>query len=655
MFGNRHHALSGDAGFRVWPDASGTNAAPLLVCGRTATNGVNGVSFLSGDDSDLFVEAVSNGTATLKYSYTGTGDAAGLSCSASLKMTAWGIEFVHAEGDYAGQPMDELPVFTPCSGTGKGVPIYDSPNADLTVSFTSTNALGIRSATVTYLGNLFAVTETDQGSRLFTNAMIAASVSDTMLADANVQEWLSISLDMPTLGITNAVYTCAETSADSSVFENVRYGLVFSTSAPYDTNRVAGLYLVTESLADDMALVETAAGASVFTNGNMTVRLLEIAGHPRLSVSDGVALSSAIFSVWETAPLSYCYRNYNEPVATDLSNTPVPDFVPWRLKIYGFSDPSLISRVSITTSVDSASQITFSASGGNLFSDQKFILTPNRTFDASLPSGYAPLVTDTQSADWKTVAARTVVAEIQLAMMSRPANRVTKRSEDAMVLQSLDMGGFERLATGLDPEEKIRAPVLAMGYSAVRNYKASKADALAEVKGKQVWYSMSHSQLAVNLPNNTVSFAGLRFKNDERIRTVDLTGSDLDYKLVMVDGCCSAMTERLDKFCVMLGAMYNGPEKLAARNNNNLVDECVDFADAFGRDSAYVGWAWVMNPATAQGWMSAFLHNLKGGNTVQQAHAKFIDDNEGASQDVRLMKIYGSTQNVIDKAKEESN
>lgn len=50
-----------------------------------------------------------------------------------------------------------------------------------------------------------------------------------------------------------------------------------------------------------------------------------------------------------------------------------------------------------------------------------------------------------------------------------------------------------------------------------------------------------------------------------------------------------------------------------------------------------------MNLATAKGWMSAFLHNLKGGNTVQQAHAKIIDDNEGTSQNVRLMKVYRGT------------
>ncbi|MDX9792907.1 MAG: hypothetical protein RBU24_05345 [Kiritimatiellia bacterium] len=85
--------LSGaDGAFRVWPDATGTNAAPLLVCGQTVTNGAGGVTFLSGDDTDLYVEAVSNGTATLIYSYAGTGDAEGIPCSAALKMTAWDVD-----------------------------------------------------------------------------------------------------------------------------------------------------------------------------------------------------------------------------------------------------------------------------------------------------------------------------------------------------------------------------------------------------------------------------------------------------------------------------------------------------------------------------------------------------------------------------------
>lgn len=97
-------SLSGDGGFRVWRDASGTNA-PLLVCGQTVTNGAGGITFLTGADTDLYVESVSNSTATLNYAYIGTGDAAGLSCSASLKVTAFGLIFVEdTETDYNFSP-----------------------------------------------------------------------------------------------------------------------------------------------------------------------------------------------------------------------------------------------------------------------------------------------------------------------------------------------------------------------------------------------------------------------------------------------------------------------------------------------------------------------------------------------------------------------
>jgi hypothetical protein len=86
----------------VWPDASGTNAAPLLVCGQTVTNGVNGVYFLSGGDSDLYVEAVNGGTAILTYQYVGTGDAAGISCAAAMKMTGYKPSVSIANPDSAG-------------------------------------------------------------------------------------------------------------------------------------------------------------------------------------------------------------------------------------------------------------------------------------------------------------------------------------------------------------------------------------------------------------------------------------------------------------------------------------------------------------------------------------------------------------------------
>ncbi len=66
-----------------------------------------------------------------------------------------------------------------------------------------------------------------------------------------------------------------------------------------------------------------------------------------------------------------------------------------------------------------------------------------------------------------------------------------------------------------------------------------------------------------------------------------------------------------------------------------------------------------MNPSAAQRWTSRFLNNLKGRNTVQQAHEKFLSDNDAlnplSNRDERFMKIYGSTDNVIDKTTNTGN
>ena len=90
--------------FRVWPDATGTNA-PLLACGQTVTNGAGGVSFLAGPDTGLHVEAVSNGVATLTYAFAGDGEAWGLACSAALKMTAWEMEIREVTVGTNGMPV----------------------------------------------------------------------------------------------------------------------------------------------------------------------------------------------------------------------------------------------------------------------------------------------------------------------------------------------------------------------------------------------------------------------------------------------------------------------------------------------------------------------------------------------------------------------
>ena len=63
---------SGSSGIRLWQtqNPASTNA-PLLVCGQTVTNGVNGVQFLSGADSAIHWSVASGGVTF--YGGHGTG------------------------------------------------------------------------------------------------------------------------------------------------------------------------------------------------------------------------------------------------------------------------------------------------------------------------------------------------------------------------------------------------------------------------------------------------------------------------------------------------------------------------------------------------------------------------------------------------------
>ena len=96
LYGIYTLSLEGAAGaIKIWATGSpGSGDSPLLVCGQTVTNGVNGASFAGYPDCGLYIEALSNTTATLTYKFRGTGDAAGISCEASLKMTAFGMALI---------------------------------------------------------------------------------------------------------------------------------------------------------------------------------------------------------------------------------------------------------------------------------------------------------------------------------------------------------------------------------------------------------------------------------------------------------------------------------------------------------------------------------------------------------------------------------
>ena len=555
-------------------------------------------------------------------------------------MNKW-KEFLSKFGYDIGEPMDQLPVFTPQSGIGQGEPIYDCPGVDF--SFWMGGAVGgLRVVKVKCLGLQDFAWETAPGSNVFVDGgdWIGLTLLEPPLDDPDVQEHASVIFSYPYYGITNALYTCTETAADSSYFENDLHGIVFAKNP---LTGKAQLDISTMYFMDDAELIETATGSGVYTNENYSVWMQQVYKHPnyitRLGVSDGVALSNALFSVWEAQP--NVYRNYHPAIPTDLSadDLAMPDFVAWQLKIGGITDTSLVSQVTITTPVDNTNQVTFSVVKGSLLSDQKFILIPDRTLEAPPPQGYVPLKIDDTTIRWQDEETREVKAKVEWVATRGtpdPTEIDAKPKPGAVVLRSLNWEA--KMLQFTDPSSRIANRLKAMGYTVVQDNQATVGKTLDEyILGKQIWYSLSHGVPAFGLPAGT--FLGLKFLEEGEI-TADIIPPGLNYRLVMVDGCCSASTGE--------------PNQTAALGNTNVSFTVKSFADKFGGDVAYTGWAWSMYAGWAQYYTGEFLEQLKYNKstgvarTVEQAHQEFLKIHKGKKHDPQLMRIYGKKDNIID-------
>ena len=173
----------------------------LLINGSDATGLCQGLyntgPFIIGDSDGLLTPLTDGGPNNLT-----------LGREVKIFVPETWLEFVHAEGDDKGEPIDQLPVFTPQDGTGKGVPIYDCPGVDFDFSIWAMAGFP-RFAYVMWLGLGFALEETAPGSNVFEAAGWASlTLLEPPLDDPGVQEQASVMFSCPYYGITNAVYTC---------------------------------------------------------------------------------------------------------------------------------------------------------------------------------------------------------------------------------------------------------------------------------------------------------------------------------------------------------------------------------------------------------------------------------------------------------------
>lgn len=570
-------------------------------------------------------------------------------CFDTCIVSIFKVEFIHAEGEKEGEPMEYLPVFTPASGKNAGIPIEDIPDTDIELAFSIIPTTEqIDTASLKYLGLEYEVEETGLDTLLFsdTNDVIFIAIDEAPIGDTNVLERLSCTINCATLSVTNAVYQLEETSADSLVFINELAGLVMRLS---DQN-MAGLRTLDACIYDlfmrQWLLTETASNSMVFTGMTATVTMAddsEFTAEPDellVAISDGYTFSNTVFRVQETGPETLAFRNFDEPILTSLPPLEVPEFSSWRIKIEGISDKQLISSVCVCTDFATNKIELFSVA--SLLSDEKFVLVPNWVEDAQVYDNYQTLMIDDEAIDWSDASRKDAWVDITLVAMANPVEAVKKKAEPAgMVLRCL----WFIQKWGTDPGP-IKQMFEDMGYVMDRNYNARKLDVLELIKGRQIWYSKTHGVPMDPLMKAYSPFSGLGFWNEDRSKGVELTASELlplelRYKLAILDACISAHTS--------LDGEFDAGEK------DTLLDKAQQMAEAFGPNVAYVGWGWEVQPEVATTCMRKFVEYLKydsaisRARTVAEAHAKFRDTGELDIRMRKLLKIWGQVENVIDR------
>jgi hypothetical protein len=404
------------------------------------------------------------------------------------------IQFVSAEGPTAGSLMRYISVYTAYDGIGQGMPIYDSPAANLVLSNLTASALN-----ATFLGanHTLAANATlpnvyeDSGSGL-TITLLSAP-----LADPGVQERITVELSQPSIGIADARYIGLETSANASAFSDIEHGIVAVLSG-LDPGVVDNLEVTffEENYSSTLTLNETGNDTREFAEGNYTIRLvnnstlsgavdtLHLFVIPPPAVAD-----RPVLSVVETGPSSRVFRNFDEPIPTDLPAS-TAEGAAFRLRTLarlGGNSTAPPMRIRFKPSAGGGSPsawidvpLTESSTAGVYESVEKLVLVPD---NAPPVPGYLNVPVPVGQIDFSSTAKE---VDVDLG----PSSEANDSQPEAMVVQSLDLGsGFSQ---GLDPEKEIMKPIADLGYKTYLDLKATTQKAIDDyAPGKQVWYSVA--------------------------------------------------------------------------------------------------------------------------------------------------------------------
>lgn len=553
-----------------------------------------------------------------------------------------------AEGENAGRRLvSGAPVYEPNDGVGKGEPILYSPETNVSVDFsTPLSSSVVDTISCSLWGVSFTLLETGLNTLIFEDATadVTIGLTEAPLLDSGVQERMLVTITSLPHQLDAASYSLLETSASSGSYEDGLVSAVVKVEQlSSNVSDVIELTLANDIRSGSWALQETGNATGVFTDGTITAQLATGEGLAfQIGAADVfVRVTSQAFELsgtklrllHETSDPVF-YRNQAPATPTDAPASTLPDFAKWKLKI-GIP-PALVQslglRLQTSDSVELPAFDTQPDANGFYQTASSYALVPH-TITEAVVDGALALKVKTDTVDW-----RSAVGGLKLVVGAIESNFVAateKITLQAIVLQSIDLGPGSRITFGINTAGRIAEPLEELGYTVYIDKKATTPQTLSEyAKGKQIWYSLSHGTTQDGSPYT--NFGGINFydsKKEGTITAARLVPLQLNYTLVIVDGCASAQT--------------NKSSPAEAIQSNTLTGSAAAFANAFGPNVAYLGWGWETNPAS-QKLTGKFVTRLKGKRTVGSAHDAYLSAETEEYPGAPLLKLYGKRENKVD-------